>query len=440
MDSQLADILIVGAGAAGLGAAADLSRAGVRVRVIEARERIGGRILTVHPPDLNIAVELGAEFVHGRPPEIFDLIESSGLTAAHINGQPWCSSRAGIARCNFWERIEKVLDAMQTASPEQSFQQFIDNLRDPEITAEDKRAACRYVCGFHAAHPDEISVQSLLEGIEAEESIDGDSQFRLPQGYDRIVFALKQKCAPENVRFDLETEVREIVWRSGFVELSASAAGREVHYSAPRLLITLPLGLLQNADSQKTVSFNPPLHVKTDAFSKLRVGHVIRVSMLFRSRFWAEMKAEGRSLSNMTFLFSEDKIVPTWWTVQPLEAPVLTAWAPADAAERLSHLPDDEICEQAIRAAARVLHRPLEFCREQMLTAYTHNWQTDPHSQGAYSYVAKGGSEVQRDLAAPIANTLFFAGEATNFAGHHGTVHGAIASGYRAAAEILRTM
>jgi monoamine oxidase len=143
----------------------------------------------------------------------------------------------------------------------------------------------------------------------------------------------------------------------------------------------------------------------------------------------------------MTFLFSEDEVFPTWWTVHPLDAPVLTAWAPADAAERLSNLPDCEICEQAIRAAARVLHLPLEICREQLVTAYTHNWQTDSHSRGAYSYVAAGGgSEVQREFAAPLGETLFFAGEGTNFAGHHGTVHGAIASGYRAAAEILRCL
>jgi len=69
-----------------------------------------------------------------------------------------------------------------------------------------------------------------------------------------------------------------------------------------------------------------------------------------------------------------------------------------------------------------------------------HDWQADPFSRGAYSYVLTGGAEQgQRQLAAPVAETLFFAGEATDFHGHHATVHGAMASGYRAAAEILRT-
>ena len=119
---------------------------------------------------------------------------------------------------------------------------------------------------------------------------------------------------------------------------------------------------------------------------------------------------------------------------------MLTGWAPADAAERLSSLRDEEICERALISLSHVFHFPLERCREEFLHAYTHNWQNDRYSQGAYSYVAKGGSNTQREFAAPIDNTLFFAGEATNFAGHHGTVHGAIASGYRAAEEILNSM
>ena len=152
------------------------------------------------------------------------------------------------------------------------------------------------------------------------------------------------------------------------------------------------------------------------------------------------MKAEGQSLAKMTFLFSRDSDFPTWWAFAPLDVPLLTGWAPADAAERLSHLSDDEICQRALISLARVFHRPVEHCREELVHAYTHNWENDAYARGAYSYVAQGGSDTQRELAAPIDNTLFFAGEATNFAGHHGTVHGAIASGYRAAEEIVSSL
>jgi monoamine oxidase len=187
------------------------------------------------------------------------------------------------------------------------------------------------------------------------------------------------------------------------------------------------------------MKFDPPLTAKHEALSRLRVGHVLRVVLIFSSRFWTGLHADRRTLEKMTFLFSGDEDFPTWWTLYPIKQPVLTAWSPADAAERLSKLSDHEICERAVQSLARVLHISLDRCRAKLVAAYTHNWQTDPYSRGAYSYVAFGGSDVQRELAAPLNGTLFFAGEATNFQGHHGTVHGAIASGYRAAKEILKS-
>src|SRR5204863_2859464 len=220
MESFQPDVLIIGAGVAGLAAAGKLSQAGVRVFVLEARDRIGGRVLTIHPSEFETAVELGAEFVHGHPPEVFDLISGADIRAVKIKGQPFCSNEHGIGKCDFWERIEKVLDAMKKHGlPQRSFEAFVKQLQDPEISDEDKRAACMYVRGSHAAHPEEISVQSLIEGIEAEEKIDGDTQFRLPQGYDQLVSELKKKVDRARARVELGTEVKRARWKSGYVEV-----------------------------------------------------------------------------------------------------------------------------------------------------------------------------------------------------------------------------
>lgn len=442
MKSFAPDVLIIGAGVAGLAATAKLSQAGMRVLVLEARDRIGGRVLTIHPRTLDVAVELGAEFIHGRPPETFNLIHRSKLKAEEVSGEPFCSNEQGIGRCDFWGRIEKVLETMKKeASPSQTFDQYVRSLQDPDISDADKRAACSYVRGFHAARPEEISVQSLIEGMEAEEKINGNQSYRLLSGYDRLVHALEQQRDFERSRIDLEATVTRVRWKTGNVELKVRRAdvGRVAIY-APRMISTLPLGLLAwSATDQGRVIFDPPLTAKTNAMAKLRVGQVIRASMIFRRRFWAKMEGDGHSLENMSFLFSRDPTFPTWWTEAPRDAPLLTAWAPADSAERLSSLPDAEIIEEAIQSLSRVLHIPVERCREEFVSAHTHNWQSDPLSRGAYSYVAVGGSDVQREFAAPLKNTLFFAGEATNFEGHHGTVHGAIQSGYRAAEEILQS-
>jgi monoamine oxidase len=442
MKEDSTDVLVIGAGVAGLAAAGRLSQAGVNVRVLEARDRIGGRVFTAHQSGFNTAIELGAEFVHGRSPQLFDLIEAGGLEAQKVAGQPFCSDAAGIRRCDFWHKIEKVLDLMkEEGRGEESFDAFVTRLSDPDVSEEDKRAACSYVRGFHAAHPQEISVQSLIEGMEAEEKIDGNISFRLPQGYDRIVRLLENRISVKNASIELNSRVTAVRWAPRSVEVEVErSGGANSTLSSSSLLCTLPLELLKlAAKDDGAIRFKPPIAAKQEVLSKLRVGHVIRVSLAFRKCFWAEMSAQGKSLSTMNFLFSQDPVFPTWWTLMPIDAPVLTAWAPADAAERLSQLSDEAICEEGIQALGRVLHLPLESYRTELLHARTHNWQADAYSRGAYSYVAMGGSDTQRDLAAPLENTLFFAGEATNYEGHHGTVHGAIASGYRAAEEILKS-
>lgn len=96
------------------------------------------------------------------------------------------------------------------------------------------------------------------------------------------------------------------------------------------------------------------------------------------------------------------------------------------------------IVEQAIRTLHRLLGVGVSELEGLLEQAYCHNWQTDPFSRGAYSYGIVGGDGAERALAKPINGTLFFAGEATDTGGHNGTVHGAIASGHRAAAEIIR--
>jgi len=74
-----------------------------------------------------------------------------------------------------------------------------------------------------------------------------------------------------------------------------------------------------------------------------------------------------------------------------------------------------------------------------LVGSHVHDWQADAYSRGAYSYAKRGGEPAQQELARAEHATLFFAGEATDFSGHNGTVHGAIASGQRAATELLLT-
>ena len=124
----------------------------------------------------------------------------------------------------------------------------------------------------------------------------------------------------------------------------------------------------------------------------------------------------------------------------PKKAPIITGWAPFRSAERLSGQSESFVVERSLQTLCNLLGPSTQELRSLLEAAYFHDWQQDPFSRGAYSYGKVGADGAQQALAAPLMNTLFFAGEATDTSGHNGTVHGAIASGHRAAAEIVEGM
>jgi monoamine oxidase len=171
------------------------------------------------------------------------------------------------------------------------------------------------------------------------------------------------------------------------------------------------------------------------------MGRVIRVTLCFRERFWEKIISpeENKTLSTLSFLFSRDDLFPTWWTQMPEHIPILTGWAPAKSAESLAGMTEDRVIDKALEALSNLLHVGKPHVQCQLVTACLHDWDSDPFSRGAYSYAKAGGDGCQQTLSVPIANTLFLAGEHTDTSGHNGTVHGAIASGHRAAQDILNS-
>jgi monoamine oxidase len=165
------------------------------------------------------------------------------------------------------------------------------------------------------------------------------------------------------------------------------------------------------------------------------------VVLRFRERFWDSLRPSGdKTLSDMSFLLSDDQWFPTWWTTMPEKHPVITGWAPFLAGRRLSGKDQSFVTHRAVETLSRLMGVDADTVEKMFQGSYFHDWQSDPFSRGAYSYGKVGAVDAQRALAAPIENTLFFAGEATDSTGNNGTVHGAIASGHRAAHEILQVL
>jgi len=418
------DVLVIGGGIAGLAAARQLTSAGQHVTLLEARDRLGGRIFTQRTPEY--PVEMGAEFVHGRPEEILALAAEAAIPIVPVEGNfrrkingTWTDAGRLMAK------VEQLFESMPADEPDQSFQHYLDRGGASE---EVRQQVLRYIEGFHAADPALISVHSLIRDNRAEEAIRRDRQFRIASGYESLVRAMKDRIDRKRCDVVLQSVVTEIHWRPG--EAVARTVNAEFH--AARAIITLPLGVLK----ANSVVFSPALPEKQNAINFLEMGPAVHVSLCFPEKFW-ERQPE---MADMSFLFTEDPQFPTWWTTNPLPYPILTGWAAGNHAVALGGQSNDAIVRSAVQALARILGVDDREIHRQMIGAYAHDWQSDPFSRGAYSYTVVGGIDAARALATPVAETLYFAGEATNSDGYNGTVHGAIATGYRAAQEMLQAM
>ena len=428
MENTDFDVLIIGAGAAGLAAAMRLSAAGRSVVVIEARDRIGGRILTMDAD--GEPVELGAEFIHGRPPEIFDLINRFGLSATPVGGDQFCNVAGKLCACDFFHEVDEVFDKlMHYRGPDISFEKFLRSVCEEETTREWARG---YVAGFHGAPPDDAGVEALIHDTKAEEEIDGQRSWRIEGGYKRLIDRMWQACEKSGVRLELNAHVERVEWGKG---IRVFAGAKE--FKAKRAIVTLPISMLQ----ANAVTFTPPLNEKQTALGGIAMGDVARCVLRFRRRWWEELNSkDGKSLKDASFLFSRGTDFPTWWTQAPVKMPILVGWASAITAHALTRHSHEEVSAKAIGSLATVLGVDESRIRSELVSTHFHDWCADPLTRGAYTYARVGGSGAYRSLAQPLRDTLFFAGEATDITGNTGTVHGAVASGKRAAKEILSSV
>lgn len=419
------DVIIVGAGVAGLEAARRLSLAGLSIVVLEARDRIGGRIYTRHDPLCPAPIEYGAEFVHGEPAELWRVIDGVPLLATEVQGEQVCLEEGRIVECG--EVMDDVDDMLTADTPDRDipFAEFLEH------HSKDRQRNDRiysYIEGFNAADKDRVSTLALIRQQRAENEIGGDALHRLANGYDQIPLHLYRETPNIERALHLNAPVTHVEWARD--QVTATVRGfpgrRQLQFEAPRILITAPLGVLQSG----AIRFHPDPELTRRSIDSLAMGNVIRVVLRFRERFWDSIEP----LSRMSFLHAIDAAAPTLWTQSPVRAPLITVWTGGPAAARLGS------GEAAVCSALDTLSAASGLERGQigdlLANWYMHDWHADPYSCGAYSYVPAGALDAVDILSEPVDNTLFFAGEATDTGGHWGTVHAAIRTGERAARQI----
>ena len=447
-DRKHVDVLIVGAGAAGLAAARDLSHAGLTVTIIEARPRVGGRILTLHDPRSPVPLELGAEFIHGASAETLPLAQAAGLAVLELpNTHELAAGGRFKPMGSFWELVDRMNHdlARRLASRGKDFpvSEYLDSARVP---AERRGLLRDFVQGFYAAHPDRLSAQSLAVEIadgEERDEVQG-KQFRIANGGDALMKWLRDGLDPERTELRLSTIAESVQWKRGFVSVACRGGDRGPLpvLTARTALITLPLAVLRAG----VVRFDPALPAKQRALEGLEMGQVFKIVLRFREAFWQrpeflkERRAKaGSNGGGLTFLHAQGAEVPTWWTTLPVRAPVLTGYVGAVAAEQLLAEEPPSRLERSLVALSEVLAVPRRELEDQLDASASHDWRADPFARGAYSYIGVSGNGAPRALGRPVDGTLFFAGEATNGA-EIGTVAGALSSGRRAAREVLRVL
>jgi len=433
------DVAIVGAGAAGLSAARDLHSAGYSVLLLEARNRVGGRVFTIRPQRSVLPIELGAEFVHGRAEEVTQIAKAADLPVLEIEGLRIDTSGAKLRRLeDFWEQLDAVMRRLpDRREADQSFADFLKRHPGGRTLARNRRLARGFVEGFHAADVERISAVSLHEAGSPGEDQREQRLGRMIDGYDRVIDRL---ATPVRGRIRTGSPITSIDWRdSRFIQLTTSSGSR---LRARAVIVTVPIGVLQASMANTgPLRFDPPLEAKRSALTGLAIGCVTRIVLLFREAVWAEERFASRvglPTDLLTFIHGESTDFPVWWTAYPRRIPLITGWCGGPRAATLSGLAPAELTRRAVRSLAVQLRVSAARLERLLLEGWSHDWNRDPYARGAYTYQLIGGTDAVSALARPIGGRLFFAGEATDTEGATGTVHGAIASGRRAARQVKR--
>lgn len=423
------EVLVIGAGIAGLAAARRLQDEGLAVTVVEARDRVGGRVHSARNPRGD-AFDLGASWIHGvKGNPIAALardLDIPTVTSGRVNALFDARGRR-LDTAAVQARMGAALEAARSAAagPGRSVADVVRLAGVDEALSPRDRRLFRWYLTAELEHEFAGDVAELSAAhFDAENEPRGE-EVVFPTGYDRVAHAL---AAGLDVR--LRTIVTHVDWGTGPATPDGrvrvhvrDASGATSVLEADHAVVTLPLGVLKAG----AVTFSPALPAgHRAAIERLGMGLMNKVWLTFPRRFWGDADWINRAadpVGRFTQFFAPR--TPT---------PMLAAFHTGACARELEARTDDETVAAAL-AALRTTYgadvpAPLE--------AHVTRWSRDPFALGAYSFVAAGATPDDRvALATPLGRSVFFAGEATHTA-YPSTVHGAYLSGIAAAKAVRR--
>ena len=251
-----------------------------------------------------------------------------------------------------------------------------------------------------------------------------DKDFKVMGGYSRLIDKLQTELKG---KIRLDAAVQETVWAEGLVGVYYNDRGATSSVTGRSLISTLPIGVMQ----AESVKITPPLPPwKLDAIDAFEMGQAVVVPMLFDTPFWRNEVPEPGGWSG------DDGRINLWIPHSPARGGhSVVGYFQGSAARRLGELGEQEGLRQVLDWLGQASGEVNVACH---LTWHRfHDWQKEPYTLGSYSFPRPGGNAQREPLSRSISDTLFFAGEATAPPPHYQTVHGAYASGKRAAAEAM---
>ena len=414
-------VIVLGAGLAGLAAAQTLAAAGVSVVILEARDRLGGRIVTDR--SWGIPLDLGAGWVHGSDNNpLMGIVKQSQST-------PFVTEDDSVWVYN--HRGKRISDRLLDEGEEQ-YENLLDDVLD---LAEARGKDLSILDALMELDPDllddplmvyqlsaylEFDLGGTIETLSArywdsDEVFDGEDVV-LREGFDRLITTLAQ---------GLEVHFQQIVTQVNFTDTGITIVTNQGEWHGERVICTLPLGVLQSGD----VQFSPTLpKTITQAWQAVRMGRINRVCLEFDSVFW------DRDTHYFGYFAPEKGQYPYFLNLYPpYQFPGLVAFAVGSYAQQMEQQTDETIVAEVREHLKTMWGRSIPEPRRVQIT----RWGSDPFAKGSYSYMAVGAKPKDfKQMGLPVNDRLFFAGEHTS-ADYRGTAHGAYLSGVEAAEAVL---